>query len=1062
MPLFGLLPPFLALILVSGSKGDRMNSGHSSISTTTIRPQLLATDEDEERLGIDMFRGYNPLIRPSPCRNSSVVHVDFGMAMILLISVDEKNQIMQSNVWLTLRWNDCRLTWKPSDYGGLESVHVPVDRVWVPDIVLFNNADGNYEVSYQSNVVVDHLGNVSWVPPAIYKSSCRIDVEYFPFDEQTCLLLFGSWTYSSDEVQLRWYNGKRFVELEDYSPSGIWDLMDVPGRMNADRSRIAFYIVIRRKTLFYTVILIIPTVLMASLSMLAFYLPAECSEKITLAISILLALVVFLLLVSKILPPTSDTIPLMAKYLLMTFILNIVTIVSTVAVINVYFRSAITHTMPRCVRQLFLHFLPILLAMKRPRQREMFRGTSVEEYQATANGETNEHEGMDTNLAMGPSALAATMLPFLGHVGTVAQQKRKSWREKSRRMRQRIRTADGRDEAEEEETDDVRAADDDASPASSSLRSLSRNTSPLPQLMRRSRTGANLTTKAAAEGARNGNRQICAKLTGLMDDQKMGKKLRLTIESIAFIAEHIKAEMSDKKVRDDWRFISMVIDRMLLLLFFGITLGGTIGIMFSVPHVFEFVDQQEILRRLTFPSDVEERLIADLFRGYNHLIRPVPNVSSTPLEIRFSLALTLLINVDEKNQIMQTNVWPTMRWIDYQMQWNPLEYGNIRTIRVPPDKVWLPDIVLFNNADGNYEVSFYSNVVVEHNGEMLWVPPAIYKSSCIIDVEFFPFDEQICAMIFGSWTFNKDEVIISYLNNKRQAELNDYSESGIWDIMEVPGQLIHQKSKIAYQIKIRRKTLFYTVILIIPTVLMAFLSMLVFYLPAEADEKITLAISILLALVVFLLLVSKILPPTSDTIPLIAKYLLMTFVMNIITILVTVIIINIYFRGPTTHTMPEWVRTVFLRYLPIFLMMNRPRNDPSESDEPPLLAISRKRSRMLRAKGSKKRQSVGRDSFGSFMANGDDGNELGAKNQRRQVKFMPGQFIEMSHSRREIRHHPRCAEYAAANEAVQRRAEQLRRRRMSQPVLTPARFPTHRDLGSDLSEMLTDEALQAN
>lgn len=83
-----------------------------------------------------------------------------------------------------------------------------------------------------------------------------------------------------------------------------------------DKSRMEFHIVIRRKALFYSVILIIPTVLMAFLSMMVFYLPADCSEKITLAISILLALVVFLLLVSKILPPTSDTIPLMAKYLL--------------------------------------------------------------------------------------------------------------------------------------------------------------------------------------------------------------------------------------------------------------------------------------------------------------------------------------------------------------------------------------------------------------------------------------------------------------------------------------------------------------------------------------------------------------------------------------------------------------------------------------------------------------------------------------------------------------------------------------------------------------------------
>lgn len=42
------------------------------------------------------------------------------------------------------------------------------------------------------------------------------------------------------------------------------------------------------------------------------------------------------------------------------------------------------------------------------------------------------------------------------------------------------------------------------------------------------------------------------------------------------------------------------------------------------------------------------------------------------------------------------------------------------------------------------------------------------------------------------------------------------------------------------------------------------------------------------------------------------RYLLLTFVLNVITILVTVIIINVYFRGPTTHRMPKWVRKLFL------------------------------------------------------------------------------------------------------------------------------------------------------
>ena len=35
-------------------------------------------------------------------------------------------------------------------------------------------------------------------------------------------------------------------------------------------------------------------------------------------------------------------------------------------------------------------------------------------------------------------------------------------------------------------------------------------------------------------------------------------------------------------------------------------------------------------------------------------------------------------------------------WTDYQLQWNPAEFGSISMVRVGPDKVWKPDIVLFN------------------------------------------------------------------------------------------------------------------------------------------------------------------------------------------------------------------------------------------------------------------------------------------------------------------------------------------------------------------------------
>lgn len=216
--------------------------------------------------------------------------------------------------------------------------------------------------------------------------------------------------------------------------------------------------------------------------------------------------------------------------------------------------------------------------------------------------------------------------------------------------------------------------------------------------------------------------------------------------------------------------------------------------------------------------------------------------------------------------------------------------------------------------------------VDENSTNILWVPPAIYKSSCTIDVKYFPFDEQVCEMRFGSWTFDAHQVRIK--REKPMVNLEDYLPSGTWDIISVPAQEFHSKDsdrmELVYQFRIRRKTLFYTVNLIIPTVLISFLSIFVFYLPTDEGEKMTLCISILLALVVFLLLVSKILPPTSMVIPLISKYLIFTLMMNIVTILNTVIIINWNYRTPRTHNMPKWVRIVFIEFFPKILFMKRP------------------------------------------------------------------------------------------------------------------------------------------
>lgn len=72
----------------------------------------------------------------------------------------------------------------------------------------------------------------------------------------------------------------------------------------------------------------------------------------------------------------------------------------------------------------------------------------------------------------------------------------------------------------------------------------------------------------------------------------------------------------------------------------------------------------------------------------------------------------------------------------------------------------------------------------------------------------------------------------------------------------------------------------------------------------------TLSISVLLSLTVFLLVIVELIPSTSSAVPLIGKYMLFTMVFVIASIIITVIVINTHHRSPSTHTMPPWIRKV--------------------------------------------------------------------------------------------------------------------------------------------------------
>lgn len=475
--------------------------------------------QDEVRLVHDLFErsGYNPLIRPVKHVNETII-VRFSLALSQLITVDEKNQVMKTNVWLQMYWNDYQLQWDVKDYGDIKSIRIRPEHIWTPDVVLFNNADGNYEVSYKPNAVIDFGSNITWIPPAIYQSSCTIDVEYFPFDQQNCEMKFGSWTFSGDQLTFIWQQGDK-LDFTDYLKSGTWDIIDCPGEVRTTieketgvkKTLVVFTLILRRKTLFYTVNLIIPCVLISFVSVCVFALPADAGEKMTLCISILLALVVFLLLVSKILPP-SLTIPLIAKYLLFTFIMNIFAIVLTVIIINRNYRTPRTHKMPNWVRVVFLYYLPKFLFMERPDHDERWQKKSKTppQVEEVANPEQPRYYSA--------AARRADLL----------------------------------------ELHEIHHPNCKLNPKSTST-----------EYLRREPDGA--------------------------DHFTVSPHIIRASEAVKFITQHLKNEDEYETVLDDWKYIAMVLDRLLLYIFLAVTFGGTVGILMNAPHIFEYVDQDAII-----------------------------------------------------------------------------------------------------------------------------------------------------------------------------------------------------------------------------------------------------------------------------------------------------------------------------------------------------------------------------------------------------------------------------------------------------------------------------------
>lgn len=121
------------------------------------------------------------------------------------------------------------------------------------------------------------------------------------------------------------------------------------------------------------------------------------------------------------------------------------------------------------------------------------------------------------------------------------------------------------------------------------------------------------------------------------------------------------------------------------------------------------------------------------------------------------------------------------KWKDPNLAWNKTQFPNVPSIRLPADQVWRPDILLYNSAHINIDGTYPTHVVIKDDGSCLWVPPGIFLSTCRINIKWFPFDDQLCELKFGSWTH--DGGLLDLRLDTQEADQTTLVPNGEWIVV---------------------------------------------------------------------------------------------------------------------------------------------------------------------------------------------------------------------------------------------------------------------------------------
>ncbi|XP_052781738.1 acetylcholine receptor subunit alpha-1-B-like [Mya arenaria] len=339
----------------------------------------------------------------------------------------------------------------------------------------------------------------------------------------------------------------------------------------------------------------------------------------------------------------------------------------------------------------------------------------------------------------------------------------------------------------------------------------------------------------------------------------------------------------------------------------------------EIPSVFEQIVKWNQRHNGSIRTSAEQfsEKVENMFKNYISYLPPFMGSYNYIFWLNISIVSKELIEIDEVEERLSVVMEFMYKWKDERLAWESetLTNDSKRFYYLPIDesKIWTPTVEISNQHHSKTQddgKKSNSVLYVFMEGSIIWSHTKRFNTMCNIDTTYFPFDRQICRVHFFA--------PIPYLNsalNFSHEVLNNRLDNGNWRLIDTRVYQSYSYYNLIYHMTVEfifeRKPFAPILILIIPVFMLVSLAPLVFLLPKDGGDRLGLALTVLLAVSVYMTLVADNLPSSSDPVPYITIVFFTWYVSSAVIVVLILLNAKLYNKR-NNKTIPRFLQRLVL------------------------------------------------------------------------------------------------------------------------------------------------------